>query len=283
VSPGPAGPVSRGPSAPSSSFTRCQNGSSAPGRGAASGRPASLLPARPGGGPLAGRAPGAPRADGRPPCVPRPAPRPLDPRPVGAGPLVPRPAFSRAGLSRPGREAGGDPCSPAGPPAADLGCAGRCSAAGRCPAERCSAGRDSAGRLSVVRASESRASEPRASAPRASGTRGSGPTRGSAARPGGVPTLASWAAGRASWGRISCGPSRAMAPSCPAGRSVPKISLRCTSTPTARSSIARAHAAMDTYTSSKLPVTTPQMSTAIAAPTRRALNRITCALHGPYG
>ncbi len=51
----------------------------------------------------------------------------------------------------------------------------------------------------------------------------------------------------------------------------------------AKRNSAMAQMAIDTYTSSRLLVITPEMSTAVAAPTRRALNRITCALHGPYG
>jgi hypothetical protein len=78
-------------------------------------------------------------------------------------------------------------------------------------------------------------------------------------------------------GKASIGPIGTRAPS------AAKISLRCRNTPMARMNSAMTQTAIDTYTSSKLLVTTPEMSTAIAAPTRRALNRITCALHGPYG
>jgi len=78
-------------------------------------------------------------------------------------------------------------------------------------------------------------------------------------------------------GKASIGPTGARAPS-PA-----KISRRCRNTPMARKNSAMAQTAIDTYTSSRLLVITPEMSTAVAAPTRRALNRITCALHGPYG
>jgi hypothetical protein len=78
-------------------------------------------------------------------------------------------------------------------------------------------------------------------------------------------------------GKASIGPIGNRAPS------AAKISLRCRNTPMAKRNSAMAQTAIDTYTSSRLLVITPEMSTAVAAPTRRALNRITCALHGPYG
>jgi hypothetical protein len=87
--------------------------------------------------------------------------------------------------------------------------------------------------------------------------------------------LASWTC--CAGGKASNGPSGNGAPS------AAKISRRCRNTPMARKNSAMAQTAIDTYTSSRLLVTTPEMSTAVAAPTRRALNRITCALHGPYG
>jgi hypothetical protein len=63
----------------------------------------------------------------------------------------------------------------------------------------------------------------------------------------------------------------------------PKISWRCRNTPAASSNAATAHPPIDTYTIGRLLAITPETSKAIATATRRALNRITSALHGPYG
>ncbi len=102
-----------------------------------------------------------------------------------------------------------------------------------------------------------------------------GPPAGAGGRPDGRGMLANCTC--CAGGKASIGPSGTRAPS------AAKISRRCRNTPIARRNSAIAQMAIDTYTSSRLLVTTPEMSTAIAAPTRRALNRITCALHGPYG